>query len=131
MYFNPLTQYQQTVHGKRLVGGYLSRVTSAQKRSVLRYPVLDALVTLSAQGDAVPLTEAQRRRAYAGRDRFLINSRVAYVITDDAATSAELRAFAADLLRLEKMMSSDGYTLYVPHADRAAVEQAFMSAPLR
>ena len=25
--FNPLTQYQQTIHGKRLVGGYLSRVT--------------------------------------------------------------------------------------------------------
>jgi hypothetical protein len=129
--FNPLTQYQQTVHGKRLVGGYLSRVTRAQKRSVLRYPVLDALVTLSAQGVPVPLTDAQRRRAYASRDRFLINANVAYVVTDDAATSPDLRAFAEDLLRLEKVMSSDGYTLYVPHADRAAVEQTFMSAPLR
>ena len=36
--FNPLTQYQQTVHGKRLVGGYLSRVTREQKQSLLRYP---------------------------------------------------------------------------------------------
>jgi hypothetical protein len=106
-------------------------VTRAQKRSVLRYPVLDALVTLSAQGVPVPLTDAQRRRAYASRDRFLINANVAYVVTDDAATSPDLRAFAEDLLRLEKVMSSDGYTLYVPHADRAAVEQTFMSAPLR
>ena len=129
--FNPLTQYQQTVHGKRLVGGYLSRVTRAQKRSVLRYPVLDALVTLSAQSNPVPLSEAQRRRAYAGRDRFLINSHVAYIVTDDSETSPELRAFAEDLLRLEKVISADGYTLYVPHADRAAVEQTFMSAPLR
>ncbi len=88
-------------------------------------------MTLSAQGVPVPLTEAQRRRAYASRDRFLLNTRVAYVVTDDRDTSPELRAFAEDLLRLEKVMTSDGYTLYVPHADRAAVEQAFMSAPLR
>ena len=129
--FNPLTQYQQTVHGKKLVGGYLSRVTSAQKRSLLRYPVLDALVTLSAQGGSLPLADTQRRRAYASRDRFLINTRVAYVVTDDSTTSPDLRAFAEDLLRLEKVMTADGYTLYIPHADRAAVEQAFMSAPLR
>ena len=70
--FNPLTQYQQTVHGKRLVGGYLSRVTREQKQSLLRYPVLDAVMTLSAQGVPAPLTETQRRRAYASRDRFLI-----------------------------------------------------------
>ena len=129
--FNPLTQYQQTVHGKRLIGGYLSRVTREQKQSLLRYPVLDAVMTLSAQGAPVPLTETQRRRAYASRDRFLINTRMAYVVTDDRDTSPELRAFAEDLFRLEKVMSADGYTLYVPHADRAAVEQAFMSAPLR
>ena len=129
--FNPLTQYQQTVHGKRLVGGYLSRVTQEQKHSVLRYPVLDAIMTMSAQGVRAPLTETQRRRAYASRDRFLINAHVAYIVTDDSETSPELRAFAEDLLRLEKVMSADGYTLYVPHADRAAVEQTFMSAPLR
>ena len=86
--FNPLAQYQQTTHGKRLVGGYLSRVTREQQRSVLRYPVLDALMTLSAL-PAAPLTELQRRRAFASRDRFLINSRVGYVVTDDAATSPE------------------------------------------
>jgi len=56
---------------------------------------------------------------------------MAYVVTDDRDTSPELRAFAEDLFRLEKVMSADGYTLYVPHPDRAAVEQAFMSAPLR
>jgi hypothetical protein len=127
--FNPLTQYQQTVHGKRLVGGYLSRVTTEQKRSLLRFPVLDAMVTLS-QPATTTLTEVQRRRAYASRDRFMLTSRLAWVVTDDAETSPELRAFAEDLLRLERVESADGYTLYVPHPDRAAVEQAFMAPPV-
>lgn len=127
--FNPLTQYQQTVHGKRLVGGYLSRVTVEQKRSLLRFPVLDAMLTLS-QPSATSLTEVQRRRAYASRDRFLLSSSLAWVVTDDAATSPELRAFAEDLLRLERVVSEGGYTLYIPHADRAAVERTFMSAPV-
>ena len=74
--FNPLTQYQQTVHGKRLVGGYLSRVTPRQKQSLLRYPVLDALDDTERTGSPVPLAEAQRRRAYASRDRFLLNTRM-------------------------------------------------------
>ena len=125
--FNPLSQYQQTVHGKRLVGGYLSRVTQQQKRSLLRYPVLDALITLSGDEGAA-LTDGQRRRALASRDRFMLNSKLAYVVTDDVNTSPALRAFAVELLRLERIASEDGYTLYVPHADPAAVESAFMAS---
>jgi len=128
--FNPLTQYYQTVHAKRLVGGYLSRVTEDQKRSLLRYPVLDAMMTLSAGPSAPPLTDAQRRRAYASRDRFMLASHLAWVVTDDAHTSPALRAFAEDLLRLERVESADGYTLYVPHPDRSALEQTFMAPPV-
>lgn len=127
--FNPLTQYQQTVHAKRLVGGYLSRVTTEQKRSLMRFPVLDAMMTLS-QPSSPGLTDVQRRRAYASRDRFLVTSRLAWVVIEDRATSPELRAFAEDLLRLEKIASEDGYTLYVPHADPAAVDGTFMSRPI-
>ena len=126
--FNPLTQYHQTVHGKRLVGGYLSRVTRQQKRSLLRYAVLDAMITLSAPGNGA-LSEAQRRRAFASRDRFLVNSKLAYVVTEDARTSPALRAFAVELLRLEFIASADGYTMYVPHADPAAAQAFMASAP--
>ncbi len=52
------------------------------------------------------------------------------MVTDDAHTSPQLRAFAEDLLRLERVESADGYTLYVPHPDRAAIEQAFMAPPI-
>jgi hypothetical protein len=124
--FNPLTQYHQTVHGKRLVGGYLSRVTRQQKRSLLRFPVLDAMITLSAPDDGT-LTEAQRRRAFASRDRFMVNSKLAYVVTEDARTSPALRAFAIELFRLEQVASADGYTLYLPHVDPLAA-RAFMAS---
>ncbi|HTV02569.1 MAG TPA: hypothetical protein VMF13_18615 [Luteitalea sp.] len=124
--FNPLTQYQQTVHGKRLVGGYLSRVTRQQRRSVMEFPVLEAMVTLS-DPDGPSLNEAQRRRAFASRDRFLRISNVAYVVTEDGKTSPALRAFAEALLRLEKVASAEGYTLYVPHQDPNAA-QAFMAS---
>ena len=115
--FNPLTQFHQTTHGKRLVGGYVSRVTREQKAALLRFPVLSAMTTLSARE---PLSEADRARACASRDRFLIVSKMGYVVTDDAQTTPELRAFAETLLRLERVMTADGYTLYVPRTDLAA-----------
>ena len=93
---------------------------------LLRFPVLGALATLS-QPSVTTLTDEQRQRAYASRDRFLRASHLAWVVIDDKATSPELRAFAEDLLRLERIESADGYTLYVPHAERAAVEQALMA----
>jgi hypothetical protein len=117
--FNPLTQFQQTVHGKRLVGGYLSRVTTEQKQSLLRYPVLDALMTLSQQPQAT-LTETQRQRAFGSRDRFMRAAHVAWVVTDDARTSGELRQFAEQLLQLEKIAESGGYTMYRPGIEPAA-----------
>ncbi len=125
--FSPLTQYQQTTHGKRLVGGYLSRVTLEQKQRLRRYPVLDALITLSDPA-GMPLTEGQRRLAFASRDRFLLASTLGYVVIDETAASPALRAFAIELFRLEKIASADGYTLYVPHADRTVTE-AFMASP--
>ena len=125
--FNPLTQYQQTTHGKRLVGGYLSRVTLEQRQLLRRYPVLHALAALSDPA-GTPLSEPQRRLAFASRDRFMLASKLGYVVIDDAATPPDLRAFAIDLLRLEQIGSADGYTLYVPHADRTVTE-SFMAGP--
>ena len=120
--FNPLTQYLQTVHGKRLVGGYLSRVTREQKQFHLAFPVLSTLMAYSDRSTPPP-SEDERQLAFASRDRFLLASHVAYVVTDDARTSPELRAYAETLLRLERVTSAEGYTLYLPHLDPAAAAQ--------
>lgn len=124
--FNPLTQYQQTAHGKSLVGGYVSRLTREQRQVHLKYPVLSSLIAYSDRTTPPP-GDGLQRLAFASRDRFLIASRLGYVVTDDARTSPELRAYAEALLRLERIESADGYTLYVPHAD-VSVADAFMSS---
>jgi hypothetical protein len=110
--FNPLTQYQQTVHGKPLVGGYLSRLTAEQKRFHRRFPILHALMNGS---EGHPITDEERTRAYAVRDTFLERSRIGYVVINERDTSPEVRAFAVDLLRLRCIAASDGYTLHVPN----------------
>ncbi len=107
--FDPLTQYYQTLHRKRLVGGYLSRLTTQQKAFHLNMPVLHALITLSEGRTLEPDVE---QRARASRDRFLERANLGYVIVDDRQASPALRAFAIDLLQLEHVMSADGLTLY-------------------
>jgi hypothetical protein len=109
--FDPLTQYYQTVHGKRLIGGYLSRVTTQQKAFHLGFPVLHALVTLS---EPAPLSPDRRARALASGARFVERARLGYVIVDDARATPALRAFAVEAFGLQHVQSSDGYSLYVP-----------------
>lgn len=109
--FDPLTQYYQTVHGKRLIGGYLSRVTSDQKRFHRSFPVLHALFTLS---EGKPLAPDDRARAFASRDRFLAAARLGYVVVDDVAVTPELRALVLELFDLRHVESSGGLSLYVP-----------------
>ena len=46
--FSARYQFNQTRHGKRLLGGYLSRVSARRFVEVKRSPILAALVTLSA-----------------------------------------------------------------------------------
>ena len=110
-------QFHQTLHGKPLVGGYLSRVSANRIRASRRFPVLDALFTLSA-GDR--LTPEQRQGAFARRARFLRRSRLGYVVIDTSRASAHLRRFAIHLLALVKVDQEGAYELYVP--DLTSVE---------
>jgi hypothetical protein len=109
--YSAAAQFHQTLHGKPLVGGYLSRVSANRVRASRRFPVLDALFTLSA-GDS--LTPEQRQRAFARRARFLRRSRLGYVVIDTSSASAHLRRFAIHLLALVKVDCDGAYELYVP-----------------
>ena len=57
--FNASTQYFQTSHHRRLIGGYLSRVSRWRRTENLRSPVLHALFTLAEGG--IDCTGPQRR----------------------------------------------------------------------
>jgi hypothetical protein len=117
--YSAAAQFHQTLHGKRLVGGYLSRVPWRFVRDSRRYPVLDALFTLSA-GDK--LTPPQRRRAFARRGRFLRRSRLGYVVIDTSRASPHLSDFAVRLFGLVEVERDGPQVLYVPDPGVAELE---------
>ncbi len=110
--FNASSQYFQTRHHRRLVGGYLSRVSTWRKREMMRSPTLGALVTLSEAGGA--LQPYQLSNARDGRDAFLTRSCVGYVVINRRKASAALRSAAVDMLKLVSVHSDADYELLRP-----------------
>jgi hypothetical protein len=111
--FNARTQYVQTLHGKAIIGGYLSRVSLKRRRDARRTPVLNALMALSEGQAASPEQDvAARERA----SEFLRRTRLGYVVVDEARASPALVAYATDLLGLTLVTREGPLALYVPRA---------------
>jgi hypothetical protein len=109
--FSAASQFYQTAHGKRLVGGYLSRISGQRVAFLRRRPVLNALVTLS---EKQPLTDRSASRARRTADEFLEQSRLGYVVIDTSRSTPELRAFAISLFNLRQIETDGVFELYVP-----------------
>jgi hypothetical protein len=107
--FNAFTMFCQPAHGKRLFGGYLSRVPPERIEECRRDVVLDALLRLSS-GESLPpeVFEAARQ----DRKRFLRETRLGYVVVDTTRASEKLQRFAANVLRLEPVDADRGFDLY-------------------
>ncbi len=103
--------YHQTRHGKRIMGGYLSRISKKRVDEVRAQPTLDALLTLS---EGVALTP---ERAEMIRDRapgFLRRSNLGYVVIDHGLAPSVLEEFVVDAFRLEEIARDRSRTLYRP-----------------
>jgi hypothetical protein len=111
--FSALAQFHQTAHGKRLVGGYLSRVSQRRKDFNLSHPVLGPLLTLS-EGRAPSDFEIRRARMFAGL--FMRRYEVGYVVMETSRMNAGLRRFATETLRLRLVGTDGDKELYVPEA---------------
>jgi hypothetical protein len=109
--FTAASQFYQTVHGKPLVGGYLSRVEESSKRYYRGVPMMGALMDLS---EGITLQPDQEARARASADAFLAQATVGYVVMDAARVTPELRRFAVETMRLQKVEEHDGFELYTP-----------------
>lgn len=109
--FSAASQFYQTFHHKRLIGGYLSRVSSYRVASMRRRPILAALMQLS-EGRAIPPDALPALRSVA--PDFLRAARLGYVVIDRERASAELEAFAVDVLHLEKIGEAGNRVLYRP-----------------
>ena len=122
--FSAASQFHQTLHGKRLVGGYLSRVSNRRFEMARRRPVLAVLAALSEGRDVSPaeLEEARRRGP-----EFVDAARIGYVVVDRSRASQALVAFATSAFSLEKIAEADHRELYRPRPPGAIT--ASMSAP--
>jgi len=112
--FSARSQFFQTVHGKPLIGGYLSRVSRRRIAEIRQDPMLDALITLSEGGT---LDAARERELTSHGQEFIRRARVGFVVIDTSQASPYLRDLAVRTLRLRRIDSEDPYELYVPVSD--------------
>ncbi len=109
--FNPASLYWQTLHGKPLLGGYLSRISDATRERYEAMPIPRALLALS---EGRPISDDDKARAQQSASAFLAQARIGYVVIEDPLVSPDLRAFAMDVLDLREIAHSGGFTLLEP-----------------
>lgn len=111
--FTARSQFFQTVHGKRLIGGYLSRVSKRRLNDVRRDPMVDALMWLSEDR---PLDDSRRRALVEDGADFIRRAHLGFVVVDRARAPDALRAFALEAFGLELIDASGHFELYRPTA---------------
>lgn len=110
--FRPRSQYNQTRHGKALIGGYLSRISERRvERMRSDYPTLDALIKLSEKTPLGP----QVRATLEGRgNRLVSQGNVGYVVIDSRFIPPDRAQLVIDAFRLREIQRDAHLTLYVP-----------------
>jgi len=109
--FNARYQYYQTRHGKRLIGGYLSRISRKRVHEIRSQPTLDALLTMSEGGR---LTAEQAARIRARGRAFISRANVGYVVIHHAHAPRHLSEFVIDAWALEEIAREGDKVLYRP-----------------
>ncbi len=110
--FRPRSQYNQTRHGKALIGGYLSRI-SRKRVDAMRenYPTLDALIKLS---EKAPLDGSVTRVLDERGDRLVKQANLGYVVIDERFIPPDRAAMVIKALKLREAQRDAHLTLYIP-----------------
>jgi len=116
--FTARSQFYQTVHGKALIGGYLSRVSRRRVTELREEPVLDALMSLS---EGLPLDPKRERALVERGPEFIRRTRIGFVVIDGTRSSPQLRELAVRALRLRRVDGEGALDLYVPLAHEVDV----------
>ncbi|MDQ3441467.1 MAG: hypothetical protein M3478_14080, partial [Planctomycetota bacterium] len=101
----------QTIHGKKLVGGYLSRISTRRLQEVRSQPTLNALVTMSEGGTLTPSHQAWIRARGPG---FIRRANIGYVVVDVEQSTPHLISFVIDAWQLEEVARDGPRVLYRP-----------------
>lgn len=114
--FRPRSQFNQTRHQKRLIGGYLSRISPGRvARMRAQYPTLALLMKMS---EPQPLTDAEMSDLFARGTDFAVRMNLGYVVIDSRFISQESADAVIDAWDLEQVQRDQHLTLYRPAADR-------------
>jgi hypothetical protein len=109
--FTARSQFFQTMHGKKLIGGYLSRVSKRRVSDARRDPMMDALAWL-AEGREL---DASRWAALVEQGpAFIERAGIGYVVIDLARSSELNREFARQAFRLRLLETDGPFELYRP-----------------
>jgi hypothetical protein len=109
--FSARYQFNQTLHGKPLMGGYLSRVSARRVREVKETPMLAAFLALSEDR---PVPAAELEALAASAPAFVDTARVGWVIVHLSRTPPALHAFAVKALALQQVAVDEDLILYRP-----------------
>ena len=110
--FRPRTQYNQTRHGKPLIGGYLSRISKRRVERMRKdYPTLDALIQLS---ENKPLDPSVKTILDQRGDVLVKQGDIGYVVIDERFISPDRHAMVIETFKLRELARDGHLTLYEP-----------------
>ena len=107
--FTARTEFNQTAHGKTLIGGFLSRIPRRRVEEVLMNPVLRALAMLSEKR---PLTAGEEAGLVEHGPAFIRKNRIGFVVVDRTRTSPAFEALAVRAFQLRHIETNDSFVLY-------------------
>jgi hypothetical protein len=106
---SPTSQFFQTFHGKRLIGGYVSRLPSNDVAEYTRRRVTAALIDLS---EGRSLTRERRAAVVRRAHEILPELNIGYVVVNRSRASNELIEFAREAFDLEVVATEGERTLF-------------------
>lgn len=110
--FRPRSLFNQTRHGKALIGGYLSRISPRRVDKMRRdYPTLDALISLS---EKAPLGAEVSAILHERGDRLIRQGNVGYVVIDERFIPTDRAKLVIEAFQLREAQRDRHLTLYVP-----------------
>ncbi|MGE0865840.1 MAG: hypothetical protein AB7P34_18220 [Vicinamibacterales bacterium] len=113
--FRPRSQFYQTRHEKRLIGGYLSRISPRRvERMRAERPTLSILMKMS---EPRPLSEEDLKVLHARGPEFAARTRLGYVVIDRRFVSEASAQAVITAWNLEEVQRDGHLTLYRPAAD--------------
>ena len=107
--FTARTEFNQTAHGRTVMGGFLSRIARRRFDEVLMDPVYRALAMLSEKRS---LTERETAALLHYGPAFIRDKRIGFVVVDRTRTSSDFEALVTQAFHLRHVETNGSFVLY-------------------